>query len=94
MSVQDICDNLAICCKDVDSLWPCLEKSYSKQFFFPILTSEYSHLFDDQNQSIIDKEVDKVKSEAKKGMDSVLQKHEADMRELNAEIYRVKNLLN
>lgn len=41
MSIQEICNILKTCCEDVDVLWVCLEKSYSKAFFFPVIDKHF-----------------------------------------------------
>ena len=54
------------------------------------MNTHFSHLFNEQNQKIIQQEVEKVSEEARTSMEKVIQKNTEDVSDLNRTIQRLR----
>jgi hypothetical protein len=71
MSLEEIFHNLSKFESNPRAIWKALCTSYPKQIFSTTIAEEFENIFNDKDQKIIQREINKVKHEAEKSVKEI-----------------------
>lgn len=84
-TLEEVFQNVRIIEKNAELIWKTMKTVFGKTFFIAQVQEEYSQSFSEKDKEILDAEILNIKREAERNLKNVLDKWEAEIKELRHE---------